>query len=98
MLASGVAMITIAHPGQRRVAGEATAETIDTSGTRPLRPAQHPEGRHVQPGLAADVGVLRPAATPLGKQHNWQPFSGGQIEDTVGLAWLRMPCVPASTV
>ena len=84
MLASGVAMITSHMPTSAALPAKQRPDTIDTSGTRPLS-GQRPEGRHVQPGHAGDVGVARAATAAFGEQHHRQPFSGGQVEDAVGL-------------
>ena len=75
----------VAHPGQRGVAGEATPGHDRHQRHPAAQSGQHPEGRHVQPGGAADVGVPGPAAAALGEQHHRQPFPGGQLEDAVGL-------------
>lgn len=85
MLASGGRDDDVAHPGQRGVAGEAPARDDRHQRHPPAQPGQHPEGRHVQPRGAADVGVAGPSAAALGEKHHRQPFPGGQVEDAVGL-------------
>ena len=75
----------VAHPGQRGVAGEAPARDDRYQRHLPAQSRQHPEGRDVQSGGAADVGVARPAPAALGEQHHRQPLSRGEVEHAVGL-------------
>ncbi len=78
----------VAHPGEGRVAGEAAAGDDRHQRHPPAQRGQHPKGGHVEPGGPADVGVAGPAAAALGKQHHRQAFSGGQLEDAVGLGMV----------
>ena len=78
----------VAHPGQRGVAGKAPPGHDRHQRNLAAERGQRPEGRHVEAGDVADVGVAGPATATFGKQHHWQPFSGGQIEDAVGFGMV----------
>ena len=89
----------VAAAEQGGVAGEAAAGD-DADQRHPAAQAREAgEGRDVQAGDDRHVDVARPAAAAFGEQHHRQPLLRARSPSRRSVFWwLRMPCVPASTV
>ncbi len=78
----------VAHPGKRGIAGEATPGHDRHQRHLAAQCAQRAEGRHVEAGDVAQVGVAGPAAATLGEKHHRQLSAGGQVEDPIGFGMV----------
>ncbi len=81
--ASGVAMITSQHPSSAALPAKHHPEAMPTIGTSPAEFSEQGERRGVQPGDDCVVSVAGSSTTPFCKQHDRQPESLDQFEDSV---------------
>ena len=98
MLLASVAMITSAQPSSAALPAKQRPCTMPTTGTLPDSARELAEGVVVQARDDGHVDVAGPAAAAFGEQHDRQPELVRQPSMRSVLWWLRMPCVPASTV
>ena len=83
MLASGVAMIRSEQPRSAALPAKHRPDAIPIRGHNAGEPSPEGEGHHVETGDHRVIGVARPPAATLGKQHDRQAEPLDHVEEAV---------------
>ena len=92
-------MITSQQPSSAALPAKQRPATMPTTRHLPDRRAKLAKVVTSRPATIGDVGVAGPAAAAFGEQHDRQRAAARASASMRSFFWwLRMPCVPASTV